>query len=133
MSRHIHIPGSHTQDTTGGEDQAHTSGWKAWQDPGRRRGFWERILSHLTEALCAELTVKVTTLRSSGDPGGQDLGGQWPCKQVQDGEHLPGAEGWPISHPIRKGMGVQAGLLTPNLSFAILSHPLPLGGREGYI
>lgn len=68
MSRHIHIPGSHTQNTTG-EFTAHTSGWKAWQDPGRRRGFWERILSHLTEALCAELTVKVTTLHSPGDPG----------------------------------------------------------------
>lgn len=38
---------------------APTSGWKAWQESGRRRSFWERILSHLTEALCAEFTVKV--------------------------------------------------------------------------
>ena len=40
---------------------APTSGWKAWQASGRRRSFWERILSHLTEALCAEVTVKVNT------------------------------------------------------------------------
>lgn len=38
-----------------------TSGWKAWQASGRRRSLWERILSHLTEALCAEVTVKVNT------------------------------------------------------------------------
>ena len=41
--------------------QAPTSGWKAWQVSGRRRSFWERILLHLTEALCAEVTVKVNT------------------------------------------------------------------------
>ena len=40
---------------------APTSGWKAWQASGRRRSFWERILSHLTEVLCAEVTVKVNT------------------------------------------------------------------------
>lgn len=51
----------------GGEDQARptslvpTSGWKAWQESGLLRSFWERILPHLTEALCAEFTVKENT------------------------------------------------------------------------
>lgn len=30
---------------------AFSSGWKAWQESGRLRSFWERIRSHLTEAL----------------------------------------------------------------------------------
>lgn len=33
-------------------------GWKAWQEFGRRRSFWERILLYLIEALCVEFIVK---------------------------------------------------------------------------
>lgn len=47
-----------------------TSGWKAWQEPGRRRSFWERILSHLTEALCAEFTVKANEYLTTGSDSG---------------------------------------------------------------
>lgn len=84
------------------DPRAPTSGWKAWQVSGRRRSFWERILSHLTEALCAELAVKVDTPgdgADSGDSGSRVLGeltpwwDQLPCKS------LPGSggarRGWP--------------------------------------
>lgn len=53
---------------------APTSGWKAWQASGRRRSFRERILSHLTVALCAEFPVKVNTPADGADTG--DSGGR---------------------------------------------------------
>lgn len=44
------------------DPRAPTSGWKAWQVSGRRRSFWERILSHLTEAYVQSLPLRWTHL-----------------------------------------------------------------------
>lgn len=77
-----------------------TSGWKAWHESGRRRSFWERIRSHLTEALCAGLLRSGSAGRARGGchthpRGPQERLAGWNCPTRED----EGRTG----HPARAG------------------------------